>query len=162
LTGAPALLATLEVPGATASDQLGFSGGVAIQFADVTGDGAPDVVVSASQATIGGIAGTGALYVWDGGAALTDTPAPFATLAVAGATTLDHLGDSSGQGITLADVTGDGIPDLLGIAFSADVGGVVDTGAIYLWEGGATLVGSPALLATFAVPGAVTGDQLGF
>ena len=162
LSGSPALLATLAVPGAAASDQLGLSGGSSIQVVEVTGDGAPDVVVSASQATVGGVVGTGALYVWDGSAALTGTPAPLATLTVPGATTLDHLGDSSGQGITLADVTGDGVADVLGIAFSADVGGVVDTGAIYLWEGGATLTGSPALLATFAVPGAVTGDQLGF
>jgi FG-GAP repeat protein len=162
LTGSPPLLATLAVPGAAASDRLGLSGGVAIQLVDVTADGAPDVVVSASQATVGGIVGTGALYVWDGSAALTGTPAPLATLTVAGAITLDHLGDSSGQGITLADVTGDGVADPLGIAFSADLGGVVDVGAIYLWQGGATLIGSPALLATLAVPGAVTGDQLGF
>ena len=53
-----------------------------------------------------------------------------------------------------------GVPDVVGVARSADVGGTLDTGALYLWKGGVGLSGTPTT--TFAVPGALASDQLGF
>jgi hypothetical protein len=82
-------------------------------------------------------------------------------LAVAGAVANDRLGQTGGQGVQLGDVTGDGVFDLVVGASSADVGGVADTGAVFLWMGGAPLVGTPAASARYVVVGAVAGDGLG-
>jgi len=178
LTGTPALLATLAIPGATAYDWLGYVGdpldfatlmspGQVGRIADVTGDGVADLVVGAIYATVGGVAGAGAIYVWKGGASLTGTPAPLATLTIPGAVFFDNLGllgdpnGLSGQGIQLTDVTGDGLLDVVAGATNTDVGGVTDAGAIYVWQGGAPLSGTPAPLATLTVPGAVAYDRLG-
>ncbi len=167
LTGMPAPLATLTIPGPIAGDYLGLLGdanglsGQGIQLVDVTGDGLPDVVAGTSKVDVGGVTDAGAIYVWQGGATLTGTPAPLATLTVPGAVAYDRLGDALGQGLLIADMTGDGVVDLVAGARRADVAGVVDAGAIYVWSGGASLVGTPSPLATLTVPGATAYDQLG-
>jgi len=167
LTGTPAPLATLVAPGASYADQLSLLGdtsglmGQGLQLVDVTGDGLLDVVAGTSNADVGGVIDAGAVYVWQGGATLTGTPAPLATLTVSGATYRDHLGDALGQGLLFADMDGDGVRDIVAGARLADVGGVVDAGAIYAWQGGATLTGTPAPLATLTVPGAQPYDLLG-
>ncbi len=167
LTGTPAPLATLTITGAVASDQLGVLGdagglsGQGIQVVDVTGDGLLDVVAGTTNADVGGVVDAGAIYVWQGGASLTGTPVPLATLTAPGAVVGDRLGDALGQGLLIADVSGDGLLDLVAGTRHADVAGVVDAGAIYAWSGGASLVGTPAPLATLTVPGAKANDRLG-
>ncbi len=161
LSGSPAPRATLTVPGAVASDKLGYSGGQGIQLADVTGDGVLDVVASAIEADVAGVTDAGAIYVWGGGSALSGSPPPLATLTVSGASVGDRLGEAylSGQGIQFADVTGDGVLDVVAGATGADVAGVTNAGAIYVWKGGSSLSGSPMLLATLTV--SVASDALG-
>ncbi|MCI0340948.1 MAG: IPT/TIG domain-containing protein [Planctomycetales bacterium] len=154
--------ATLRVPGAVASDQLGLGGGQAIQCADVTGDGTLDVVVGSSFSGVGGTANTGAVFVWAGGSGLAGTLSPTATLRVAGAVTNDLLGTATGQGILCADVTGDGTLDVVAGSYLADVGGTADTGAVYVWAGGSGLTGTVAPTATLRVAGAAANDQLGY
>jgi hypothetical protein len=44
-----------------------------------------------------------------------------------------------GSSLLLGDVSGDGILDVVGGAYQADVNGDTDVGAIYLWFGGASL-----------------------
>ncbi|MCI0341850.1 MAG: IPT/TIG domain-containing protein [Planctomycetales bacterium] len=161
LTGTVSPTATLRVAGAAAGDQLGGASGQGIQCADVTGDGTLDVVVGASAADVGGTANTGAVYVWAGGSGLTGTVSPSATLSVSGAVASDALGSATGQGIQCADVTGDGTLDLVVGAQFADVGGTVDTGAVYVWAGGSGLTGTVAPTATLTVSGAAASDQLG-
>ncbi len=164
LGGSPAPTATLTVPGAVSGERLGSSAedGQGIQLADVTGDGCPDIVAATSAASVGGVVGAGAVYVWKGGPSLIGSPATRATLVVAGATAGDQLGRAGGQGVHVADVTGDGVLDLVAGAMRADIAGVVDAGAVYLWEGGTTLAGLPAPRATLTVPGVLAGAQLGF
>ncbi|MGE0713300.1 MAG: Ig-like domain-containing protein [Planctomycetota bacterium] len=164
LTGNKPPDATLTVPGAMASDFLcALGAGQGLQVADVTGDGVLDLVAGASQADVGGVANTGAIHVWRGGATLTGSKAPDASLTVPGAVAGDNLGSfASGSGLLVAEVTGDGVLDLVAGAYQADVGGVVDAGAIYVWRGGAPLTGSKAPDATLTVPGAVAIDQLGY
>ena len=161
LAGTPAPLASLHVPGAIAGDFLGAASGQAIQLDDVTGDGHADVVAGTWLATVGGVQNAGAVYMWRGGAALTGTLPPFATLTVPGAVTDDKLTFGASQALALADVTGDGVLDVVANAAVADVGGAADAGAVYVWRGGATLVGSPALAATLLGTGAMPLDQLG-
>ncbi len=163
LTGSVAPLATLTVPGAVASDSLGYSTGQGVQLFDVTGEGVLDVVAGAQFADVTGVLNAGAVYVWKGGWTLSGTPAPLATLTVAGVVAYDSLGSTSyGQGVQIADVTSDGVLDVVACAPNADVAGVINVGAIYVWKGGATLTGSPAPLATLVVAGAVRYDSLGY
>ncbi|MFC1706392.1 IPT/TIG domain-containing protein, partial [Planctomycetota bacterium] len=163
LTGRPAPTATLTITGAKKYDNLGsISHGQGLHCVDVTDDGVLDIVAGAYRADVGGVTNTGAIYVWAGGSGLAGTPAPTTTLTITGAAANDMLGFiPGGQGLLCADVTGDGVPDIVAGAFSADVGGTSDTGAVYVWAGGSGLAGTPAPTATLTVTGAVTGDELG-
>lgn len=162
LTGLVAPRATLAVPGAISGDRLGYGGQSGEQLVDLTHDGVLDVVVNTTLATIGGVPRVGALYVFAGGA-LSGTVAPLATLTVPGAVAEDMLGDSlANQGFTCLDLTGDGTLDIVALADNADVGGISNTGAIYLFAGDAGFAGAMSPRATLVVPGANANDQLGF
>ena len=51
-------------------------------------------------------------------------------------------------------MTGDAILDMVLPAVGADIAGVVDAGALYVWAGQIGLSGTPAPTATLTVPGA--------
>ena len=160
LVGSPPPLATLTVPGASASDGLGFvdEEGQAIQLADVTADGTLDVIAAATRADVGGIVDAGAVYVWRGGPTLVGNASLAATLTVAGATASDLLASGRGQGVVLGDVTGDEKLDLVVGTRYADVRGIADAGAVYVWAGG--IAGTPPPTATLTVPIPNDGDEL--
>ncbi|MCC7138016.1 MAG: FG-GAP repeat protein [Planctomycetes bacterium] len=125
---------------------------------DVTGDGRGDLVAVASQADLPGAIDAGAVYVFAG--ATTPAGAPTATLTVTGAAATDRLGGGAPP-VLVGDVTGDGVADLVVSAPLADAAGQGDLGAIYVWKGGATLVGARAPDATLSVPGGTPGDAIG-
>ena len=150
LTGQPAPTATLQLASPSSNDELGGDGDpYSIRTADVTGDGHTDIVVTSPNVRLGA-QGFGAVHVWPGGPGFSGTRLPAVTL---------HAGESADEeafGVTrLADLTGDGVLDIAVSASRATVGGVDDAGAIYVWEGGATLNGAPAPIATLhsTVPG---------
>ncbi|NOT29930.1 MAG: hypothetical protein HOP15_05710 [Planctomycetes bacterium] len=160
LAGTVAPTATLVVPLPGSNDFLGNwhgTGGQLVQIADVTGDGRLDVVAAAVTADVGGVRDAGALFVWDG-AALSGSIAPTAVLSIPGALENDQLGSMPIQGFHLADVSGDGILDVVVGATYADAR---DTGAVFVWAGGAGLAGAAAPLASLRVPGAIDPDRLG-
>lgn len=154
---------TLAVTGAAFGDRLGNvgtfgDGRQALQLADLTGDGVLDIVIGASEADTGNT-NAGGIYVWKGGASIA--AGPDYILSVAGAGTDDRLGNPEfGQGILLLDVTGDGQLDVVALTTYADVGGVSDIGAIYVWKGGASLVSTPSF--SLSVPGAMMNSRLGY
>lgn len=108
---APDVLAS----GKAAADAFGRS----VRTADINGDGIADVIVGATGADVGSPARTdaGAVFVWFGkpspdaalDAAATAGTAP--DLTIWGATAGDQL--TAGGALTAADVTGDGIADLI-------------------------------------------------
>ncbi len=153
--------ACLKVLDSVSGDRLTRSSGQGIQLADVTGDGLLDIVAGATYATISRVTGAGAVYVWAGGSLLAGIVAPTATLSVPGAQPNDWLGNIAGQGVQIEDLTGDGVLDVLAATYVANVGGVADTGAIYVWTGGSTLSGRMPPTATLTVPGARPNDWLG-
>jgi hypothetical protein len=128
----------VTIDGADGADgQFGFS---ATGAGDVNGDGFADIIVSASGARVGGMAGVGKVYVFKGGAAGLDT-APFKVWA----------GPDGGGFGTVAtgagDINGDGIADVLITAPSMPVGASINVGRAYLYLGSATgFVTSPAIL----------------
>jgi hypothetical protein len=154
LTGTPAPNATLAVTTAVAADRLGRDG---VQLADLSGDLVLDVFTSASAS----LSGAGTLYYWRGGATLTGTPAPFATMTAVGGSPSDGLGVGAASAIALTDVSGDAIADVIAPVEAATVSAVVGAGAIYLWRGGATLSGLKTQDATMIASTAVALDGLG-
>jgi hypothetical protein len=156
LTGTKTPDASLTMSGAAAGDAMGAGGA---RLAEVTGDTTLDLVVASPTA---GASDTGAVLVFAGGATLSGNVTETARLTVTGATSGDRLGeDPTARWFTLrfSDVVGDPALDVIVPAPSADVG-TTDTGAIYVWTGGAALVGSVAPVATLSVPGAIAGDRL--
>jgi len=154
----------LTIPGASPHDALGSIWDRSIYFGDVTGDGLADVVSGSPNVDVGGVVDVGALFVWSGGPGLAGSPPPVARLAVPGAEAFDRLGqlgrfaDSPGtqSGIVLADLTGDGILDILSAAMNVRNHRV---GTVYLWSGGVALAGSPAPAATLELPAAPIDRQ---
>ncbi len=158
LAGARQPDATL-VSGAPASgDRLGEEGCL---LADVSGDGVLDVVAAASQADVGGVGDVGAIFVWKGGAAFSGTRLASATLAVPGAAAGTRLGQAATLTVRLEDVSGDGVADVIAAAPKATVGGIANVGALYVWKGGAALLGPQAPDATLVVPSPTSGDAVG-
>jgi hypothetical protein len=158
LAGALAPSATLTAPGAEPQSYLGFSGAAEpLHLVDVTRDGVLDLVVAAPYANVGTVLDAGAIFVWSGGAPLAGAPLPSATLAAPGAAGGDNLGLSA---LFLADLGGDGTPDILAGAPEHDSDGVDGAGAVFLWRSGAALAGTP-VPTTLAVPGASVRDELG-
>jgi len=155
-TRTPDVRLQIETP--EANDRLGRT---APLFADVNGDGIEDVIAWSSQADLFGIPDTGAIYVWEGGVPYGGTRNPTATLLSFGARTGDQLGQASGQGVLVGDVTGDGIADIVAAAPSADGSVSANLGEVYVWNGGFDLIGTVEPGAFLEVPGAVAGDQLG-
>lgn len=98
--------------GATAGDALGFAVG---SPGDVTGDGVPELLLGASQASPGGVAQAGL-------ALLVGARPPFATLR---SFTGTFAGDGLGWLVGAAgDLNGDGVPDLMiGAPGTAPFGG---------------------------------------
>ena len=163
LTGTPSPLATLRQPNAGTWDSLGnMWNSTEMLCVDVTGDGAPDLVVGTPSADQPGVADAGAVFVWDGGTALSGTPAPLATLRRSGMVVQDYLGDQGGgPGVRVVDVNRDGFLDIVVCGRSLDVGGVQDAGGVLTFAGGPTLAGIPLPRATLWVPGAAAWDNLG-
>ncbi|MGE0712487.1 MAG: FG-GAP-like repeat-containing protein [Planctomycetota bacterium] len=169
---------TLRVPRAKDGDMLGECRGLGIQFGDVTGDGTLDVLVASCNADqdvdgdgVVDAEDAGAIHMWAGGKGLLTGAAikgPTATLYVPGAFAGDGLGAAAPQGFRLAEVTGDGTLDVVGLAPDADLDvdqdGVADredVGAVYVWRGGVALVGSATPTATLRAVDPVAGDRLG-
>ncbi len=159
LIGTPAPTALLQFPESWLGYRLGDLWIQGMYLVDVTADGIADVVVGATEGSHFWIA-SGAIHVWAGGAGLTGRCAPTATLRVTGGSPNDRLGSIEGQAILFADVTGDGLTDIVAGTEFATIDGKEEAGGIYVWRGGSGLRGQVASLASLVAPGAYL-DQLG-
>ncbi len=160
LSGAPAPTATLFHSGAGFSEYLGSGSGQVLQLADANGDGTLDVVSQSYRASLGQNALLGALFVWLGGPGLLGDADADQVHQVPGAAFGDELGRlSEGQGLVLADVTGDGDLELVAGADQARVDGFLEAGAVYVFPGSES--GAVTPLVRLASPDAAEGDELG-
>lgn len=101
---------------------------------DLNGDGYADLVVGAPDRA----SGTGRVHVYFGGPTIRSRSLAddVADLSFTG----EALGDAFGASLVLADVTGDGLVDLVVGAPGADAAGT-DAGRVYVFRGGPTLQG---------------------
>jgi hypothetical protein len=154
--------AALYVPDANIYDSLGYVGlGMsypAVQLVDVNEDGVLDVVVAASRADYDGLWDAGSVYYWEG--PLSGAMPPKATLRAPEAGIYTRLGYMNYQGVIVADVTDDGVRDIVVGAPNAPIDDIYGAGAVYVWSGEG-LEGLPAPAATLTVPNAVRYDFLG-
>ena len=164
LTGAKSADASLKVVSPVADDRLagGNTDGMNWDLADLTADGTLDIVAVAPLTDATPLNNTGAAYFWVGGSGLTGTVAPTATFRAPNATNADSLGRTGTCDLlVVADVTGDGIVDLLVGAPGHTGTGAAEAGGVFLWKGVSGLSGTPTATSAFLVPGAVTFDHLG-
>lgn len=158
LSGTVLPTARLFDPASTGNEQAGQL----VRIGDVSGDGVLDLVASAPYADVSGAFDAGVVHVWRGGPALLGDLAPTATLRSVAPATLDELTRITGEGgLQLADVTGDGVLDVLAAAQQKDVGGNANVGAVQVWAGGPGLIGALSASASLQVTGAAPGDLLG-
>jgi hypothetical protein len=143
---------------APAASQLGFN--VTITD-DVTGDGHPDMLVTAGLEAVGGAPEVGRVYLYEGGPGFDAVP----DLVFDGETT----GDRFGTAIVVGDLDGDAAPEIAISAPFHDSGGLDDAGRVYLFDAGAALDATPDLIldgrrmdeffgASLALGADVTGD----
>ncbi|MBL8839931.1 MAG: VCBS repeat-containing protein [Planctomycetes bacterium] len=111
-----------------------------VQLRDVTGDGVADVIAAAPRADVGGSVDAGAIAIFAGGPALSGNVTPTALLHRPVPRADERLGLLfQAAAARIADLTGDGIDDLLVAAPDAK-----PHGELLLFEGGPALVGTPA------------------
>ncbi len=156
----------LRAANPSAGDRLGEASAPSVVLADVTGDMVDDLIVSARSADPTGVPNSGAVYVWEGSSLLsgpgTSEPPPASVLTSGGVGPGDQLGYAS-TGMLVFDQNGDTLLDLVVPAPFADHGGVVNSGALYLWRGGGAIGVEPAPMPDGSGfdPTATAGDLLG-
>ena len=133
--GGPAIL--------TVPIQMKRDSGPMVRVGDVTGDGVLDVVAVARQADRNGIVNTGVGYIWIGSS--TPSGAPDVILELQNPTAGDRLGLAADPGLQLLDLTDDGILDVVLAAEQADVDGVTNAGAVFVFLGHPQLMGTARL-----------------
>jgi hypothetical protein len=133
-----------------------WNGNVAqpVVLEDVTNDGTLDIVAAFPEADTT-FQGAGEVCVWAGGSGLAGTPAPTAILRRRNPGKWDRLGfTGTTQSLWFGDVSGDGVRDIVVGATQVYEGSNNNAGRIFVWKGGASLVGTPVPLATLRVANA--------
>ncbi len=128
--------------------------GWAIALADMNGDGQKDILVSAPFAQGGASRGTGAVYLFFGGA-LLDAQADLALESPSGLNPLAHFGWSLAAG----DINGDGREDVLVGAENRKIGTLEQAGQVFVYEGRPSFTG--ALTHTLQAPTPQQGAAFG-
>jgi hypothetical protein len=143
--------AYLTAPTAASGDQFGFT----MTAGDFNGDGRDDLAVNAINKVVTGLAEAGAVLMYAGGAATPSglDPASPAQLDessrhVPGAA---RALDQFGQSLAAGDLNGDGLADLAVGIPGRKVGGKLDAGAVFVFNGCATGPSCNGLVSTDGV-----------
>lgn len=142
-----------------------------VKIGDVTNDGVAEVLVAGAEdvqtsTSVPARSLAGTVYGYTGGAGFfsstLDLAGDGAAFRIAGVDR-SQLGSTGEGNIEIADVTGDGVQDIIVSAFAEDSNGAQDSGAVYVIRGGALtgtidLQASPLPAEVIAV---IRGDQAG-
>ncbi|MBI5364600.1 MAG: FG-GAP repeat protein [Planctomycetes bacterium] len=157
-----AAAADLRILGQNAGDGFGTS----ICAGDVDGDGQDDLVIGANLVDNASAPDAGAVYVFHGPFVTGSTiPALANNAKLLGETAVS--GDRFGTMVELGDVDGDGVLDICAAAPQHDRANPVldptalDTGCVYVFEGGASLASRSAAQADRKLDGERRNDRLG-
>jgi hypothetical protein len=123
---------------------------------DLNGDGTVDALLTGNLGFHGHVS-TGGYYLWAGGSS-TGSVAPSATLSAPDASDFDNLHLFSAH---ILDLDGDGVRDVLAPSIYLD-GPVTDAGGMYVWYGGAGLIGAVAPAARLGLADVNLGSELTF
>ncbi len=148
-------LADRVFDGVLAGDRLGGR----IACGDVDGDGSIDLVFGAGNVDVQGPVlrhDAGRVYVLRGGSALVQTNVSQAAIILDGLSAGDRLGEA----VCVADVDGDGQADVIVSAPFVDEG-EVDSGAVYVFRGGADLVSGDVRTADIVILGVANAGPIG-
>ncbi|MFO1010156.1 MAG: FG-GAP-like repeat-containing protein [Planctomycetota bacterium] len=140
--------------------------GVSVCAGDVDGDGQDDLIIGANLVDVAGVSDAGAVYVFHGPlVGGTTLPAIAANVRLTGETVAS--GDRFGTIVSVGDVDADGVLDVCASAPQHDRGNVaidptaLDTGCVYVFEGGSTLASRSAFQAEYKLDGERRQDRLG-
>lgn len=133
----PMIDTTVDVTLRGVTMQAGAAFGRTMVTGDVNGDGTADVIVGAPLLDVSNaLRDVGEAYVFLGASGLTGTPTASATIR--GQVSSPAYYSTS---LTLGDVDGDGLLDMIGGAPGAEVNGVAGTGRVSILLSGATFTG---------------------
>lgn len=134
LTGAPELPAVVDLAVQPLPAVYGAEGGDILSHAlTASVDGKPYAVLGAPGARVGSESAAGAAYLLDGATiAGIEEPRSITQLPVRLLVEAAGGGDSLGRASAVADVNGDGQPELLLLASLADGPGIPDAGRVYI------------------------------
>lgn len=133
----------LALHGSSRDERFGW----AVEVADVTGDGKPELLATSPLADVGAT-NTGAVWVWsfDAKGAIVNKP----LWQLAGS----FSGDQAGYGIAVCDFNADGFADIaLGAPYAEDKTAqqvANDQGGVYVWLGGKAGYGDKPTFARYA------------
>ncbi|MBI4617524.1 MAG: FG-GAP repeat protein [Planctomycetes bacterium] len=150
--GGPGLVGTLAAGTADAiidGEAAGDYFGDGLALADVAGDRAVDLLVTAPSHEEAGALNRGRAYVFAGATGLSGIlgAAAASSARIDGENNTDNLGRADGVvggrlAVGAADVTGDGTADLLAAAVEHEEAGATSRGRVYVLTGGAGLSGT--------------------
>ena len=154
--------ADVRILGHTAGDGFGTS----LCTGDVNGDGQDDLIIGAGLVDVAAAADAGAVYVFHGPLVRgTTLPALAANARLLGEASF--AGDRFGSALELGDTDGDDVYDICIAAPQHDRGNPavdpsgLDTGCVYVFEGGSNLANRSASGADYAFDGDNRNDRLG-
>ena len=138
------------------TNEAGDEFGVALASGDFNGDGFDDLVTGAPGGSPATMPRSGVIWVWSG-----SVTGPFGGLLLleeaAGETSEEN--DDFGRALAVGDFDADGFDDLAIGAPGEDIGGTLDTGALFLFSGSAAGLGAGVVVTAAAFAQAAGADD---
>jgi prepilin-type N-terminal cleavage/methylation domain-containing protein len=160
LNGSPVCTPGFRVDGASA----GITSGTAAAVGDINGDGIADLIIGAPNASPGGHAAAGAIYVVFGTTTGYSSPLTLSGLSPTGIPSGFEIdgtvaSEKAGQSLAVGDVNGDGIKDIIiGAPFASPATGA-NAGSVFVVFGKQTWSYSTYTLDNTALTGLIDGTN---
>ncbi len=145
------VLTELPLDANEGDDQFGSS----LAVGDFNNDGIDDLAVGAKGESLGGLLGTGALFIFKGSA---NGLQPWQMIDQ-GQLDSNEQGDAFGTVLAAGDFNGDGHDDLAAAAPEEDIGADADAGRVLIFHGAPNQL-TPVKALSWSAPGVLTAGQV--